>query len=196
LRTLLTLRTYQEKIGRESSPAYLFPKRPMLPFAPTQTDCPDGQAPLQVYKTQSRTLQTLCLGGFTAHETLLQCEHCPNDTIYAAEALSRWAPSGCTLGYDVLVFVGQGLFLRHRQTEEVVQELRARQIRLSPSEVSYLAKKFIVYLALAHRQSAPALKAAMHAQGGCILHLDGTWFRVIACPARSWNCFRCSAPTA
>jgi hypothetical protein len=143
-------------------------------LASTQTDCPDCQAPLQVYKTQNRTLHTLCLGGFTAHETLLRCEHCPNDTIYAPEDLDRLAPSGCTFGYDVLVFVGKALFLRHRQTEEVVQELRARQIRLSPSEVSYLAKKFIVYLALAHRQSAPALKDAMHAQGGYILHLDGT----------------------
>jgi len=174
VKTLLTFRTCQDKLGRESSAAYLFPQRPLLPFAPTQTDCPDCQAPLHVYKTQSRTLQTLCLGGFTAHETLLQCEDCPNDAIYAPQDLGRLAPSGCTFGYDVLVFVGQALFLRHRQTQEVVQELRARQIRLSPSEVGYLAKKFIVYLALAHRQSAPALKAAMHAQGGYILHLDGT----------------------
>jgi hypothetical protein len=174
VKTLLTFRAYQEKMSRESSTAYLFPQRPTLPFAPTQTDCPDCQAPLQVYKTQSRALQTLCLGGFIAHETLRHCERCPNDTIYAAEELNRLAPSGCTFGYDVLVFVGQALFLRHRQTEEVVQELRARQVRLSLSEVSYLGKKFIVYLALAHRQSAPALKEAMHAQGGYILHLDGT----------------------
>ena len=84
------------------------------------------------------------------------------------------APSGCTFGYDVLVFVGQQLFLHHRPTDEVVEQLRARQIPLSPSEVGYLARKFVVYLALAHRESAPALKDAMHAQGGYILHLDGT----------------------
>jgi hypothetical protein len=169
----LTFRAYQEQVGRESSAAYPFPQRPILPFAPTQTECPDCQAPLQVYKPQSRTLHTLWLGGFTAHETLLHRERCPNDTIYVAQELSRLAPSGCPFGYDVLVFVGKALFLRHRQTEEVVEELRARQIRLSPSEVSYLAKKFIVYLALAHRQSAPALKK-VHTQGGYILHLDGT----------------------
>lgn len=174
MKTLLTLRSYQEKVGRESSTAYLFAQRPTLPFAPAQTDCPDCQAPLQVYKTQSRTLHTLYLGGFTAHQTFLHCERCHNNTIYRAEELSRLAPSGCTFGYDVLVFVGKALFLRHRPTEEVVEELRARQIRLSPSEVGYLAKKFIVYLALAHRQSASALKEAMHAQGGYILHLDGT----------------------
>ncbi len=83
-----------------------------MPFRPAQTDCPDCQAPLQVYKTQRRTVQTLPLGRFSAHETLLHCEHCPNDTLYAPESLSQLVPSGCTFGYDVLVFVGQALFLR------------------------------------------------------------------------------------
>ena len=161
-------------MARESSPACLFAQRPTVPFRPAQTDCPDCQAPLQVYKTQRRTVQTLPLGCFTAHETLLHCEHCPNDTLYAAESLSQLVPSGCTFGYDVLVFVGQALFLRQRRAEEIIEELRARQVRLSPSEVGYLGKKFVVYLALAHRQSAPGLRQAMRAQGGYILHLDGT----------------------
>jgi len=83
-------------------------------------------------------------------------------------------PSGCTFGYDVLVLVGKALFLHHRRAEEIIDQLRERQVRLSPSEVGYLGKKFVVYLALAHRQSAPRLKQAMRAQGGYILHLDGT----------------------
>jgi hypothetical protein len=145
-----------------------------VPFRPAQTDCPDCQAPLQVYKTQRRTVQTLPLGCFTAHETLLHCEHCPNDTLYAPESLSQLVPSGCTFGYDVLVFVGQSLFLRQCPTQQIIEQLQTRQVRLSPSEVGYLGKKFVVYLALAHRQSAPRLKQAMRAQGGYILHLDGT----------------------
>lgn len=159
---------------RESSPAALFAQPPTVSFRPTQTDCPACQAPLQVYKSQRRTVQTLSLGCFTAHQTLLHCAHCPHDTVYAAESLSPLVPSGSTYGYDVLVWVGRALFLRHRPTEEVIEQLRARRVRLSPSEVGYLGKKFVVYLALAHRQSAPALKQAMRAQGGYILHLDGT----------------------
>jgi len=159
---------------RESSPACLFAQRPTVPFRPAQTDCPDGRAPLQVYKTQRRTVQTLPLGCYSAHETLLHCERCPNDTLYGAESLSQLVPSGCTFGYDVLVFVGRALFLRQRRAEEIIEELQAHQVRLSPSEVGYLGKKFVVYLALAHRQSAPRLKQAMRAQGGYILHLDGT----------------------
>jgi hypothetical protein len=145
-----------------------------VPFRPAQTDCPDCRAPLQVYKTQCRTVQTLPLGCFSAHETLLHCERCPNDTLYGAESLSQLVPAGCTFGYDVLVFVGRALFLRQRRAEEIIAELQAHQVRLSPSEVGYLGKKFVVYLALAHRQSAPRLKQAMRAQGGYILHLDGT----------------------
>lgn len=145
-----------------------------MPFRPAQTDCPDCRAPLQVYKTQCRTVQTLPLGCYSAHETLLHCERCPNDTLYGAESLSQLVPAGCTFGYDVLVFVGRALFLRQRRAEEIIAELQAHQVRLSPSEVGYLGKKFVVYLALAHRQSAPRLQQAMRAQGGYILHLDGT----------------------
>lgn len=161
-------------MARESSAAYLFAQQPTLPFRPEQTHCPHCQAPLQVYKTQSKTVQTLHLGGFTAHETLLKCGRCLAPTIYTAQPLSRLVSSGCIFGYDVLVFVGKALFLRHRRAEEIIEELRTRHVRISASAVDYLAKKFVVYLALAHRQSAPDLKAVMQAQGGYILHLDGT----------------------
>ena len=170
----MLLQRYREQMAQESGSAYLFAQRPTLLFRPARTDCPTCQAPLQVYKTQHRTLHTLHLGGFTAHETLLHCAHCPNDTIYAAQALNGLAPAGCTFGYDVLSFVGRALFLRHRRIEEIIEELRTHHVRLSPSEVGYLGKKFVVYLALAHRQSAPDLKAALHTQGGYMLHLDGT----------------------
>ena len=33
------------------------------------------------------------------------------------------APAGCIFGYDVLIFVGKALFLRQRQTEEIIEEL-------------------------------------------------------------------------
>ena len=108
------LQSYREQLVRESSTTALFATRPVLPFRSARTACPDCHAPLQVHKTQSKTVQTLHLGGFTAHETLLECGRCPNQTVYPAEELGRLVPSGCTLGYDVLVFVGKALFLRGR----------------------------------------------------------------------------------
>jgi hypothetical protein len=146
----------------------------VLLFCPEQTHCPDCLEPLQVYKTQDRTVRLLDLGCWRAHETLLHCGRCPNPAVYASSDLSRWVPPGCTVGYDVLVWVGLALFLRDRRAEDIVAELSARHVHLSLSEVGYLGKKFVVYLALAHRQAAPELKAAMRAEGGYILHLDGT----------------------
>lgn len=159
---------------RECSASYLFAQRPVLDFRPAEDACPDCHAALQVQKTHTKTISTLHLGRFTARETLLQCGHCQNQTVYASEELSRLAPAGCTLGYDVVTLVGQRLFLEHRRSVEIVEELRALNIPISASEVGYLGKKFVVYLALAHRQSAPRLKKVMREQGGYILHLDGT----------------------
>ena len=171
---MLTFQGYRQKLFRENSAASLFAERLVLAFRPAQTDCPQCQASLQVYKTQDRTVHTLHLGCFTAHETLLRCGRCQNPPVYAAQELSRLVPSGCTFGYDVMVAVGKALFLHDRRAHEIVEELSAQHVRLSSREVGYLGKKFVVYLALTHRKSAPRLKAAMRVQGGYILHLDGT----------------------
>ena len=172
-KTLNTLKHYMEKTAMESSAPYLFTEPPTLRFRPARIRCPGCRSSLKVQKTRVKTLSTLHLGKFTAHETLMHCDKCENKTVYVARELSRMAPSGCIFGYDVLVFVGKGLFLRHRRTEEIIDELLWSNVRISPSEVEYLGKKFIVYLALAHRQSAPRLKKAMRNKGGYILHLDG-----------------------
>jgi len=126
-----------------------------------------------VLKTRVKTVRTLHLGGFTAQETLLHCDQCINPTIYESQGLRGLVPTGGTFGYDVVSYVGQGLFRRHRRATEIIDELAAHGIALSASEVTYLGKKFVVYLALAHRQSAPRLQEALRAKGGYILHLDG-----------------------
>ena len=161
-------------MSRENSTPYLFAQRPVLPFRSARTHCPNCHAPLQVQKTRTRTVHTLHLGRFIAQETILECGQCQNPTLYGAEALTRLVPPGCTFGYDVVNWVGQALFRRHRRAQEVVEELAERNVHLSASEVGYLGRKFVVYLALAHRQCAPRLKKAMRQQGGYILHLDGT----------------------
>lgn len=162
------------KAARENSTSYLFSQQPTLHFRPKQSHCPKCRAALNVQKTRVRTLRTLHLGEFSAHETLMHCDQCENKTVYTAKDLSRMAPAGSIFGYDVLVFVGNALFLRQRQTEEIIDELLAQNVCVSPSEVAYLGKKFVVHLALAHRQAAPRIKKAMLKRGGYVLHLDGT----------------------
>jgi hypothetical protein len=124
-----------------------------------------------VQKSRRKTVLRLT-GPFIAHETVRQCKPCRR--LFASEALLQMVPTRCNVAYDVLVFVGRALFQRHLCTKEVRAELLARNVRLSPSEIGYLARKFIFYLALAHRQATPQIRHAMTLAGGYILHLDAT----------------------
>jgi hypothetical protein len=145
---------------------------PTISFGPDEQHCRHCQQPLKVRKTKQRDVITLHIGMFHAQETTLICNRCRRT--YGSPPLRRLVASGCNFGYDVLVYVGQALFLRHRRSQEISDELAAQNVRISPSEVDYLGKKFIVYLAIAHRQAAPHIKQAMHSNGGYVLHLDAT----------------------
>jgi len=142
----------------------------MIRFAPQRKACLCG-VPLVVQKTRRKTVLSLT-GPFIAHETLLQCPACSR--VFDSDTLLRLVPPRCNVAYDVMVFIGQALFLRHRSTEEVRCELVARNVRLCASEVEYLGRKFICFLAMAHRQASPRIRWRMTWAGGYVLHLDAT----------------------
>jgi len=154
------------------APSHLFGEPPSVAFRPTLSHCTDCGVALKVQKTHVRRVSTLHVGPFRARETTLACARC--DRTFHCEELQRLVPPGATFGYDVLVYVGKALFLRHRNEAEVVAELAEHNVRISPRQVSLLGMKFIVYLALAHRRRAPALAADMRLRGGYICHLDAT----------------------
>jgi len=141
-------------------------------FRPERTHCPGCGAKLTIRKTRTRTVRTLHVGPFRAREVFLLCKPCGRTQ--RSEALGTLVPPGANFGYDVMVFVGKALFLRHRNEAEVVAELAQNNIRISPREVSLLGMKFVVYLALAHQRRAPELHADMRTRGGYICHLDAT----------------------
>jgi hypothetical protein len=127
---------------------------------------------LHVQKTWPKTVVTMDIGGFRAIETVL---YCPQDqTTFNAEQLRKLVPKGGTFGFDVIVEVGLALFVHCQNNLEVMAELAAKNVFLSEREISYLGRKFIIYLALAHRESQPRLRDLMARRGGYILHLDGT----------------------
>jgi hypothetical protein len=109
---------------------------------------------------------------FIAHETVLECQKC--ERVFFSEALRRLVPSRCNVAWDVLVFVGRSMFEHHQNTAQVRQALLSRNVDLCPSEVDYLGRRFITYLALAHRQAIPRINHALELAGGYILHLDAT----------------------
>ena len=110
------------------------------------------------------------IGPFYAKETVLY----NSEGVYHSRQLRSLVPYRCTYGYDVLVYVGRGLFLNCRSEQQIIEELRRKNISISAREIGYLGRKFIVYLAIAHRQSRRRLKKVMALRGGYILHIDGT----------------------
>lgn len=127
---------------------------------------------MQVQKTRDRNLALYSVGTITTHETLYRCAAC-NHTARSQE-LAALAPPRHTFGYDVIIYIGEAVFRHARNEQEIRTHLHKRGIPISASEVALLAKKFICYLACAHRESTEVLRSHMNNQGGYILHLDGT----------------------
>jgi len=129
--------------------------------------------PLNVLKTESRKLITLQIGTFNARETVNVCKICGR--IHRSKQLCRLVAPSCNFGYDVLVYVGNAIFLHHLPDLVIVEQLSRKNIHISPSQIAYLGKKFIAYLTVAHRNSASRIKNVMSSNGGYILHLDATY---------------------
>ena len=134
---------------------------------------------MNVQKTIRRTVRTLTHGSFQAQETIFVCaSHCQkqNHLVTArSSSLAQLLVPHCTVGYDVLVYVGCQRFLHYRQREEIRTDLGKRYgIVLSTGEISALGRRFLVYLKALHKKRAPALRAALEADGGWPLHIDAT----------------------
>jgi hypothetical protein len=149
----------------------LFPQRPRLHFSPATTVCRCGADSL-VLKTQKKTLATLAIGQFEVLETQRHCPGCGD--IYRSEELRSLTPPRGQFGFDIIETIGRALFVQCRNALAVQAELAARNIAISTSEIGFLGKRFIVYLALAHWECHAELKQHMASKGGYILHMDGT----------------------
>jgi len=150
----------------------LFKTPPKIPFRPSVKICQDCSGTLRVKKTRTKKAVTLAIGVFKSHETVLECRICKK--IYVSKELQKLIPPLCNFGYDVLVYVGKSMFLQYHNEKEIREDLKHKNVFLSKKGIAYLAKKFIVYLALAHRESSEKIKSLLSKGGGYILHLDAT----------------------
>jgi hypothetical protein len=144
----------------------------MLHFYPEITKCPVCGSILHVQKTDTKTVVTMDIGAFFARQTFLNCPH--GHGVFKSEMLQNLVPHGGTFGFDVIVDVGIELFVNCHSNQDVISRLAAKNVAISEREVSYLGRKFIIYLALAHRESEPILRNFLSEKGGYILHIDGT----------------------
>jgi len=163
------LKNHIDKIVEGVSAGILFPEMPTIHFSPQGACCSMNQ---NVLKTREKKVVTMDIGAFRAKETVLQSQE--DRVIYTCQDLKALAPHRCTFGYDVIVYVGYALFVHCRSEKEIIKELAARNISISDREIGFLGKKFVTYLAVAHRESRQQIRKAMELRGGYILHLDGT----------------------
>lgn len=157
------LKNHIDKIVEGVSAGNLFSEMPTIHFSP------EGDA--NVLKTREKKVVTMDIGAFRAKETVTQSQ---GGQIYTCEDLRVLTPHRCTFGYDVIVYVGYALFVHCCSEKEIVKELAKKNISISDREISFLGKKFVTYLAVAHRESRQKIREAMDLRGGYILHLDGT----------------------
>ena len=151
----------------------------MVTVEETRKDCPVCHGPTRVLKTVPRSGVTLRHGSFHTRETVRVCiSGCTKQGSLVTQhsaMLAELFPPKSTVGYDVMVHVGLERFIHHRQREEIRENLeREHGIRLSTGEISTLGTRFLVYLEALHEAAAPALLAAMAADGGWPLHIDAT----------------------
>ena len=158
-----------EQLHREVRPSALFPQPPVVDFRPSNQLCPCGGT-LKVQKTQTKRVISLA-GVFQARRIVLECDRCGR--VEQDPALRQWVAHRCNTAWDVMVFVGRRLFQDCHSVGRVRAELLARDVQLSDSQIGKLGRKFILYLALAHRRATPRIREAMAVNGGYILHIDG-----------------------
>ena len=166
-----SLRYHINCLTENISPNELFHTLPEAYFRYHSNICSCGNK-LTVLKTYPKTIATFEVGEFKAYITEMHCKKC--EKIFLSEELCDLVPKGSKFGYDVLNFIGRSLFIESRDEKQIQDILKKHNIPISMRQIGYLGKKFIIYLALAHRESQEKIKKLMTSNGGYILHIDGT----------------------
>ena len=159
---MIALRHQIDRLLNALSPYSLFSRRPVFSFMPSFHQCPQCHSNLKVLKTRRRRVATMSLGDITAYEKHLSCSPCRQ--IYTSEVLDKIVPKRCTFAYDVLVHVGKSLFLRHRNSREVCEELAERNIKISPRECRLSGQEVYRFPGPGPSQCSPRIREFMQAK--------------------------------
>jgi hypothetical protein len=137
--------------------------------------CQTCRGPLCLLRTESRRVISISYGTFLAVERQGYCPRHPALATVRSTQLRRIVAPGSEYAYDVLARVGVARHLECRQTAEIQDELsHLHGLEIPASTIRYLARKFVAYFEIVHRQSIDLLRARMRTRGGYILHVDGT----------------------
>lgn len=124
-------------------------------------------------KTKRREVRTMHIGAFDVHETIKICPHERCQKIYRYCGLDQLLSPGTNFGYDVMECIGRAVWCKSQTAAQIQEELRRNNnITISESEIAYLAKKFVHYVAEAQKDKLPEIKLFLHRGGGYFLYFD------------------------
>lgn len=137
--------------------------------------CAACGGPTRVRKTRVRGGVTMAHGRVRIRVKTRVClAGCSAEATRGSTDLSAVFPPRATFGYDVIVRVGLERFVHYRQRHEIRAALAAEGVEASEAQISLMGRRFLEYLEALHRHRAPALRAALAADGGWPMHIDAT----------------------
>lgn len=165
------LRDLRERAVNKLSSVHCFSNSSFIPVEEDVSYCSCGKL-LRIQKTRTRIVILLDFGKVTFNEKIKHCPSCHK--VFGSQKLRELVPEYSNFGYDVIEFIGKKLFTDNFTEKDVLQSLKERNVEISPSEIAFLGKKFILYLAQAHKEKESGIKGLIQRNGGYIVHLDGT----------------------
>ncbi len=81
---------------------------------------------------------------------------------------------GCSIGFEVMAFVGLYRWHHHKQIKGVKTILESMGVDVSTGEISILSDEFLLYLQEAHLDASTWIEKLISSQGGYIMQVDGT----------------------
>ena len=150
-------------------------------FVSERQYCPICGRDTVYYKTtNTRSFGTIRFGQVTFRESQVRCAVHTYSAVdgtplsYGSTFLRSLVAPGWTVGFDVIVYVGEQRFLKYRQVEEVYESLLARGIDCGLSSISRWADFFLAAVECLHYTKTEKLKKLIKARGGYLLHIDAT----------------------
>lgn len=114
----------------------------------------------------------LDFGEVSFKETIKYCPHC--ETTFGSEKLHKLVPEYSNFSFEIIEYIGRKLYKEYCTENEVLHALNERNVKISPREISFLGKKFVLYVAQGHKAIEPEIKGLLQKSGGFVAHLDST----------------------
>ncbi len=150
-----------------------------LYYRPEFDLCLECGAPLKRSHTAWRKTITTLQGTARVFNQAYRCrdrELCaqPNRVYRSAYADGMSMPY-YTYGLDIIVYIGQQRLRRHRTIPEIHTTLQQWKpaVTISEREIQYLFDVYLLLSACSHGQRLAGYRAAMEANGGVVLAIDG-----------------------